>query len=313
MKDVVVTGGAGFIGLRVCKYLLEYGYRVHCVDNLYTGVGSPEPLNGLEFYNLDIRDGKKIEQLMGDYSCDGVIHLAAIHHIPTCEQNPSLAMEVNVVGTQNVLNAMKVAGVNHIVLASSGAVYDWNDMSLAESAAVKPNDVYSISKFTNENQGRVWSAAVGGKVVSARIFNTIGHDDPNGHLIPDILSQLGSLEQDSLIKLGNVEPRRDYIHADDTARALVASYRSMAQFKDYEVLNVCSGEEYSVRDIVSAIGEALGINIEIQVDPERIRKIDRPSQLGSNNKIKELCNWAPEHNFNAAIRLTLSGLMDRYK
>src|SRR5258708_26351507 len=117
---------------------------------------------------------------------------------------PVKALEPNVVGTQIVLDASAGAGCRKFVLASTGGVYDWIDEPLTEETPVRPTDTYTLSKVTNEAQLAFWVAKTGQKAIVARIFNTIGTRDPNGHLIPEILSQLNSNGSTSIIQLGNL-------------------------------------------------------------------------------------------------------------
>jgi UDP-glucose 4-epimerase len=290
-KTILVTGGAGFIGRRVVLRLIAAGYRCVIVDNLFTGISPPITKNNPVFLDMDICS-PELSKVFEKYNFDSVIHLAAVHHIPTCENNPILAFNSNILGTQNLLNMMSKYNVNRVFLASSGAVYDWVDNILDEEATkALPKDIYSISKLTNEHQVSVWNTNSRGIAVVGRIFNTIGHDDPNGHLIPDILRQIGPNSPEQTISLGNVEPRRDYIHADDTAEAIVRLHLKEFIVNQYNVVNICNGEEYSVKDIVECIGEVLKLQLNINIDKSKIRKFDRRSQLGSNAKLKKLIEW----------------------
>lgn len=310
-NKILVTGGAGFIGRRVCKQLAEQGKGIISVDNLFTGIENPKSTSLISHYPYSILNRPSLEKIFSENKIEGVIHLAAIHHIPTCEQKPALALESNIIGTQNILDLMLENNVLNLVMASSGAVYDWSDASLREdSSLLKAHDVYSITKLANEQQAAVWSKKSNGLVSAARIFNTIGHDDPNGHLIPDILQQIPAGSSDVKIQLGNTKPKRDYVHADDTARAITGLYNNIRkQTVGFDAYNICSGEEHSVAALVDIISKILDVNIAIETDPSRIRKIDRLSQLGDNNKLLQHCNWKPESSFYQAIEKTVKKLL----
>jgi nucleoside-diphosphate-sugar epimerase len=299
-KKILVTGGAGFIGWRVCRSLADLGHQVAIVDNLHVGMQMPNEQR-FTTYQVDIRDTSKIHALMSEFEPDTVIHLAAIHHIPTCELERGFAQDVNIVGTENLLSIAERVGVQNFVLASSGAVYDWIDGPLDETATpLSARDNYALCKLTNEHQIKFWGERTGGRVRIARIFNTIGHDDPNAHLIPDILNQLHGEKGEVVIQLGNLAPRRDYIHAEDTAAGIgaLALDQSLAP---YDVMNVATGRDASVGELVQHISDAMGVTIRIVSDPKRVRRVDRLSQLARVEKINTRLGWSAKISLQDAV------------
>lgn len=284
----LITGGAGFIGSRLINQLraMEPGCSIAVVDNLSVGLPMPSARTGVDTFELDIREIDSLQRLALEYRPDTVVHLAAVHHIPTCERKRSYALEVNVTGTEGLLGVAEAAGVDRFILASSGAVYDWQEGELAEAdSRLLPRDNYSLSKYANERQLAFWADRGARSARIARIFNTIGRDDPNAHLIPDIIEQIPPGATRASIALGNLSPRRDYIHVEDTARAL-ALIATRSREAGLDVFNVASGSEIPVAALVDMLGDVLGVHIEIEQDSSRIRRIDRPSQLGSIAKIR---------------------------
>lgn len=214
---VCVTGGAGMIGRRLVSQLNQRGVAVAVIDDLSSGLPMPE---GVAIaHRGDIRAEADMLALFRDFRPDAVVHLAALHHIPTCETQRSLCLDINVVGTETVLHAATEAEVGRVVVASSGAVYGWSEGALDEARSpTEARDNYALSKLCNESQLRLWSEHGGGIGRVARIFNTIGGDDPNAHLLPDILAQLkADTGAACMVRLGNLTSRRDYLHADEVA------------------------------------------------------------------------------------------------
>ncbi len=287
---VLVTGAAGFIGSRTVARLGRAGYDVIAVDDLSVGLPLPAAAPGLIPVEADIRDRAAMRALFETHRPAALLHLAAVHHIPTCEKRPDLAMDVNVMGTQSLLDAAEAAGTRLVVFASSGAVYDWAEGLLTEDvAALRPRDVYSITKLSNEYQLNVWAGRTDARIRVARLFNTIGSNDPNGHLIPDILAQIGDARA-ATIRLGNTAPKRDYIYVDDVADALVALLGDSSD-APFEAFNICTGDELSVADLTHLIGEIVGVRVTIETDPARVRKVDRLQQLGDPSKMRERFGW----------------------
>ena len=292
-RRIFVTGGAGFIGSRLVGQACEAGAAVVVFDNLSVRLPMLSARPGLATIEGDIRDADAIAKAIADFAPDTVIHLAAVHHIPTCERQRAYSLEVNVVGTENVLAACEAAAVGHLVLASTGAVYAWGETRLIEDdSPLGSSDNYSVAKLANESQCRFWAERTGGQLSIARIFNTIGWNDPNAHLIPDILDQLTGGATQANLRLGNLKPRRDYIFVEDTAAGLLAmATRDRAVALPVDVFNVCTGNETSVEDLVYMIGAVTGVALTIEQDPDRVRRVDRISQVGDAGKAKRAFGW----------------------
>ncbi|WP_291724964.1 NAD(P)-dependent oxidoreductase [Magnetospirillum sp. 64-120] len=299
---IVVTGGAGFVGAPLTALLLAHG-PVTVVDDLSVGRPMPTPATGLTCLRADIRDRAAMAAIIARHRPRTIVHLAAIHHIPTCERDPARAMDVNVMGFQSVLDAAAQGGCRHVVLASSGAVYDWSDGPLAETAPLAPRDVYAASKAANEHQLTAWTMAGHGHGCVARMFNVIGPDDPNGHLIPDILARLGeAVGAQVRLRLGNLDTRRDFVDLRDMAAGLAALVTRPPQNRPTpEVFNLCSGRDHSAADIALALAAQLGVTATLVTDPALCRPVDRPGQLGVPDKARAELGWSARHDLDASL------------
>ena len=306
MRRILVTGAAGMIGRRLAARLRRRGDAVAGLDDLSSGMTMPPELEVASV--ADVRDTGAVTALLRDFRADALMHLAALHHIPTCEMQRMHCLQVNVVGSESVLQAATDAGVRQVVIASSGAVYAWDSEVLQESnSATEAHDYYALSKLCNETQLRLWCARGPdrrGRV--ARLFNTIAHDDPNAHLIPEVLAQLAADPTPTpVVRLGNLQPRRDYMHADDAAAGLIALLDDPRPAPAFDVFNLCSGVEHSVAELVAEIGALLGRTLRLEVDPQRQRPHDRAHQLGDPGKAAALLGWRTRWTLREALRRTL--------
>ncbi|MGH7712877.1 MAG: NAD-dependent epimerase/dehydratase family protein [Gemmatimonadaceae bacterium] len=307
---ILATGGAGFIGRHVVRGLLDRGHHVCVVDTLLFGQEPPREDERCLFHQRDVRDARSLHDIFALFRPTLVMHLAAIHHIPTCEQNPTWALDVNVIGTQVVLNAAQAEGCARLVFASTGAVYDWTEGPLTPGVTpTRPRDVYSVSKVANEWQLAVWQARVEGTVTIARIFNTVGPGDRNAHLIPEVLSQLRQplppSSHERVVQIGNSEPKRDYICVEDTATALVAMAEADLGSGTH-FLNVGTGVEHSVLEIVESLASALGVAYRVEVDPRRVRGVDRLHQCADIRDTIKRLRWRPRWSLADALRRVVS-------
>tara|TARA_B100000927_G_scaffold201736_1_gene163364 strand:- start:300 stop:1229 length:930 start_codon:yes stop_codon:yes gene_type:complete len=298
MKKILITGGFGMIGRRLVRKLKNKENKVLVLDNFLSKL---QPINKINYQKIDISNKKKLLNIFKKFQPEIVIHLAAIHHIPTCEKKRSYAQKINILSTENLLHFSEVFKVKKFILASSGAVYDWSNTKLIENQSkILPRDNYSLCKFSNEIQLKLWTQRTNGIGIVARIFNSIGFDDPNSHLLPDILKQIDHKKKNNNIVLGNLKPRRDYIDASDVASAL----KKMIKFNknNYEIFNICNGKEYSVLDVVNVLENILSTKINVTSIKSKKRKIDRLSQIGSNKKTIKTLKWKPKFDFKQTLK-----------
>ena len=301
---IIVTGGAGFIGSAVIKHLHEE-YEIHVIDDLSFGTRAfVDVVPDDRFYKVDIRDKARIEELVVAINPTWIIHLAAIHFIPYCNANPYLASDINISGTMNVLDAAKkVTDLKKVFFASTAAVYPIYDEAVTENHSTGPLDIYGLTKLVGERLLNEFHLSTGIPTVVCRFFNAFGPNETNPHLIPEIQEQIN--EGKRTIKLGNLEPKRDFIHTYDMARAVELLMKSEQQ--GIETFNLGRGIEYSVREIVEAFQRQLGQDVTIEVDPTKVRKTDRMHLLADVSKLKSFTGWEPEWGIDEGIKTLING------
>jgi UDP-glucose 4-epimerase len=218
VASVLVTGGAGFIGSSLVRKFLEREYRVMVLDNFANGKREYLPHHpDLHLFEGDVTNREDINGVLA-HKPSYIVHLAAHHFIPFCNAHPSETIRVNVFGTQTLLECIgQNRYVEKVVFASTAAVYAPQEQSCKETDPVMPIDIYGISKRCGEDIVSLFSTQAGIPCVSARLFNVLGPRETNPHLLPDIIAQLRS---GSVIHLGNLIPKRDFIYVDDVAAGL---------------------------------------------------------------------------------------------
>jgi UDP-glucose 4-epimerase len=297
MSKILVTGGAGFIGSAVIKLFNELNHETFVIDNLSFGNRDFIDIDDDHFFEEDILNSSKMSSIINQIKPDSIVHLAAIHFIPYCNQHPFESSNININGTINILNAAKEASVKQVFFASTAAVYPIYDEAVAETNNTGPMDIYGLSKLTGEHLCNEFHLETNIPTIICRVFNAFGPNETNPHLIPEIQNQVNDGKR--TINLGNLTPKRDFIHTSDMATAVNTLLDKVKE--GIHVYNLGRGIEYSVTDIVDAFERQMGEKITIDVDQARVRKTERMHLLANVSKLKSI-GWEPKIGIDEGIK-----------
>lgn len=302
-ETVLVTGGCGFVGARLCARLVVAGHRVIVVDHHKE---TPDALlafgDHVRVLKSDIRDTRALDRCLAEYRPHTVFHLAAIHFIPTCTAQPLACIGVNVDGTQAVLDACGASdSVESVVLASSAAVYRPGEMPHTEDDPLGPTDIYGHTKLWAEQLAALFHARSGIGIGIARLFNVFGPGETNPHLIPTIIEQV---RRGRIVRLGNLATARDYVYVDDVANGLM---RLGATCRDGRTVTCNFGSERAVDgwSLVRLVEAATGQPLVIEQDPSRLRPSDRPMLASDCGRAHALLGWRAETSLEIGLAQTL--------
>jgi UDP-glucose 4-epimerase len=305
---LLVTGGAGYIGSVVASQLLEEEHEVMVLDNLSKGHRSAVP-DGASFVRGDLLDGERLARLLAT-GFDGVLHFAALSLVGESVEHPGRYYRANVVGTLNLLEGMRIAGVPRLVFSSTAAVYgEPEEAPITEVAPTRPTNPYGGSKLAIDGMIGFHAAAHGLRATSLRYFNVagasgvLGEDHhPETHLIPLVLAAAAG-GRASVEIYGTDYPTpdgtavRDYIHVEDLARAHLlaleeAGGTSPSEPGEHRIYNLGNGAGFSVREVVRTAREVTGRRIKAVEAPRRAG--DPAILVASSQKIREELGWAPK-------------------
>ena len=312
--NIMITGGAGFIGSQLGYRLAKEGHNIYLLDNMSFGHEDNLVINGERFGTFireDIRSDNLVKHFKG---MDYVFHFAGIAPLPNCQENPYEAIDVNVAGTANVLEAARRNNVKRVVFASTSAIYENNKaFPCREDFEVSPDLIYATSKLQSEMLCNSFSKAYGLETVILRFFNVYGpHQDfrrKQPPLIGYIIKSLLSNKRPVLHSDG--EQRRDYVYIDDVLDLcrIVIEHPAAPD----NIFNVASGTTTSVKEIYQHIAK----DFNTQITPvynesskfwdkypmlftgpkplslERVEKEVNKYSLGCTLKTKKLLNWGP--------------------
>jgi len=296
----LITGAAGFLGSALANRLARQ-HTVRGVDDLSTGdpsVLSPE----VHFTRGDVNDRPKLWTLLQDVDC--VYHLAARVLVPESVLYPREYNQVNVGGTVTLMEAMRDVGVRRVVLISSGAVYGRQVVQpLREDAVPSPASPYAVSKLAAEYYVRTIGALWGIETVCLRVFNAYGpgqHIPPvHAPVIPSMLRQ--SASDGTIVVHGDGNQTRDYVYRDDVVTAMVSA--ATAPEANQRIINVGSGRETSVRELVRLVNEATGGRPEVVYN----QRVDAgPDRMCADIRLaQETLDYHPVTPLEMGLRITL--------
>jgi len=254
----------------------------------------------LEFVKLDIRDEAALTALLKARQPEAAVHLAALHYIPTAMAQPALTVSLNVHGTQCVLSACRAAGVPRLWFASTGDVYAPSEAPHQEAGTLAPFNIYGLSKLMGEQLVALEARArPDACFVVGRLFNLIGPRETNPHILPEILKQLRE-QPDAPLRLGNLFPRRDMVPVQDAARAVIAMVE--AATPGLRTCNVATGTDWSMEEVLRAMGEVRGSPLRVEVDPAKVRPVERNFLRADVSRLREYIGFTPDGNLHARLR-----------
>jgi UDP-glucose 4-epimerase len=299
-RKIIVTGGNGYVG-RVVTRLLYEDHDVCVADSFRIAKlrFKAEELERFRLEKVDVTRSDEIAALAAEFAPDVIIHLAAVHYIPECERDPDLAVRTNVSGTVNA--ALAAPPGCRFVYASSGAVYRPDTQPHSEAAAaVAPTDIYGLSKLHGEQYVRYLAHQRDLAAVIVRLFNVVGPGETNPHLLPEILAQLKAGR--STVQLGNLSPKRDYIHVEDAARGFVATaLHGQVKAGQSIVVNLGTSRTYSVEEVICNLRRVSGADILIDQERSRMRPVDRPFLAADIGRIRRRFGWRPRLTLDDAL------------
>jgi UDP-glucose 4-epimerase len=301
--NLLVTGGAGYIGGTVATILMQAGHRVTVLDNLCHSKRNEVPV-GAEFVEADIADRPRVEALLRELKPEGVLHFAALIEAGDSMRVPEVYFRNNTASTLSLLEAMLATGVNRLVFSSTAAVYgEPKSTPIEETAALAPTNAYGESKLMDEQMLNWFHRIYGLRYASLRYFNVAGAlphrgeaHEPESHIIPLILDvALGRRASISIFGEDYPTPDgtciRDYIHVRDLADAHILALTALAE-RDRLILNLGNGSGFSVKEVIESARRVTGHAIPVEMKP---RRPGDPARLvASSEKAKAELGWKPQ-------------------
>lgn len=305
MKALVI-GGGGFVGPYLVRHLTDdLGYEVTVTKT----VKETLTMDNATVRNLDILDMEQIRTLLEEEKADYLFHLAAQSSVAYSWKNPTLTVDVNIKGCINLLEAIRLVDKKpRVLLIGSGEEYGHikkDECPIIEDNVVRPGNIYAATKSCQNMLGRIYSDAYNLDIMMVRAFNHIGPNQTPMFVVADFCKQVADIEkgkQEPVINVGNLSAKRDFTDVRDVVKAYA---KLVAGGKRGETYNVGTGHAVAIQDILNKIISMSDKDIEVKVDPGKLRPVDVPIIEPDISKIKKEVGWEPLIPLEQTLRETL--------
>ncbi|MFS2161930.1 GDP-mannose 4,6-dehydratase [Pseudomonas sp. Pseusp122] len=316
MQRILITGANGFVGQILCKILHQAGQHVIAL----TGATSAAPHYAQQTVTCDIRDAAALEQAIAEVKPTHVVHLAAITNVPLSFKEPLLTWQTNVIGSVNLLQALRNQAPDAFVLfVSSSEVYGASfkqGIALTENSLCQPLNPYAASKLAAEAAFNEYFRQ-GQPGVIVRPFNHIGAQQSADFVTASFARQIALIEagqQEPVLKVGNLDASRDFLDVSDVCDAYVKLLQLSGHSGDYpRCFNICSGQPRRIRDILDEMLAMSSAQIQVTQDPERMRPSDIPTATGNTQAMRDTTGWQPATDLRETLQQLLAYWREQVK
>ena len=306
MRRILITGGTGFVGSHLVRFLKSADAKLIVVSS----GGVKTQLPGVDYCRVDIRNADDVRAVVRDASPHQIYHLAGISSVPSSWKDPRLTFDVNVIGSYNVFEAaMHLPSSPKILNVSTSQVYAPSNAALLETSPLSPDNPYAASKAMAELLAIQYRKFTKGGIITARAFNHTGPGQSTTFALPSFARQLAEMEaglRPTTLKVGTIDVRRDFTDVRDV---VVAYYELLEKGAVGEAYNVCSGRTVLLADLVKELQNNCSVAVTMEIDPARVRPGDVPQIVGDTGKLNKTTGWLPK----IPLEKTLKELLEYWR
>ena len=304
----LITGINGFVGEYLSDFLISNQIDVY--GTVLSEEASIENISDNKIFKMDLLDKNEVNKIIAEIKPDYIFHLAGQSSVALSWKKPDLTINVNVIGTINLLEAVKLySNKSRVLIIGSSDQYgivNPEQCPISENTPMNPQSPYATSKKTQEEIAIQYFKALKIDTIIVRAFNHIGPKQNKGFVIADFASQIAEIEKEkkaAIIKVGNLDAKRDFTDVRDVVRAY---YLVMTNGKPGEIYNVGSGITYKIKEILDKLLSLAKVSIYIEKDNDKMRPSDVPLIQCDNSKISTECGWTLQYPIDQTLIDTLN-------
>jgi GDP-4-dehydro-6-deoxy-D-mannose reductase len=306
VKRVLITGSGGFVGKVLVEKMAALGFEVWGADR-----APSERFAGKHQLSVDLTNEGAVCKLMDQAQPEWIVHLAAQASVRRSFDEPIETILTNTLPILYILDCLKARpGACRLLAIGSadeyGPVASPDQLPLTEDSPVAPNNPYALAKSIQNQYCRGYATLYGLDVLMTRSFNHTGAGQRDTFVLPSFARQLAQIKldrRDPVLRVGNLDAKRDFLDVGDVCEAYTALLDKGSKGETY---NVCSGNSYRIRDLLDKLCELSGTDVEIEVDPDRLRPSDTPELRGDPSKIGADTGWSPSTPIDDTLRSLLA-------
>jgi len=306
MKNILITGGTGFVASHLVEELYQRGEKnIHLTSYRDEGEFVKQFVDPNNIHQINLTDYQATQDLMEKIKPDEIYHLASIANVGDSFEKRKTILEMNTSLQLNLLEAMKNHAPNSKMLhVSTALVYEARNQAVDEQATLGPDNPYALSKLVQDMMVHYFTRSEKLNIVRVRPFNHIGERQVLGFVVADLAANIAKVEKDlaQTVSVGNLESVRDFSDVKDIVNAYILL---MEKGQSGEVYNLGSGKAYSIREILDILISKANKEIKIEIDSNKIRPVDLPYLVCNNEKILKL-GWQPKHQLAETLERILN-------
>lgn len=310
---VLITGITGFVGSHLAEFALGQGAEVYGSYRWRSRMENIEAIkNRLHLVECELTDAVSVTKMIDDVKPDRIFHLAAQSFVPTSWHAPQQTLSNNIISQLNIFEAIRGTDTRIQLAGSSeeyGLVYP-EETPIKETNPLRPLSPYGVSKVTQDMMGYQYYRSYGIYIIRTRAFNHTGPRRGQVFVTSNFARQVAMIEkglQEPVVKVGNLEARRDYTDVRDIIRGYWLSLDGGCQ--PGEVYNICSGNSWKIQAVLDHLLSLSKVKVKVEVDPERLRPSDVPILVGDSTRFNKATGWKPE----IPIEKTLEDLLNYWR
>lgn len=305
-KKALITGIAGFVGSHLAELLIQKGFEVYGLCRPRTKMDHIESIiDKLHLEDADLLDSHSLYGMVSRIKPDYIFHLAAQSFVPTSWVSPSVTLEVNIIGTANLFEAVRQAKIDPVIqIACSSEEYGLvhpNEVPIKETNPLRPQSPYGVSKLAMDYLGYQYFCSYKMRIIRTRGFNHTGPRRGETFSTSNFAKQIALIEkgkQEPVIHVGNLDAERDWTDVRDMVKAYLLA---VEKCDPGDVYNICVGSAVKVGDMLQTLLSMSKVKVEVRQDPARMRPSEVPVLIGDNTKFVQKTGWKPEIPFEKTM------------